>query len=96
MIMGAAQLVAGLVLALAAAGGRRRRRRRGIAAVGGWALTRTVGHLLDRTGSRSEEPQFADTVCAALGAIGLVLGAVVAAGAAGDRRRASASSRPAR
>jgi hypothetical protein len=78
VIMGAAQLIAGLVLALG--GGRPAAAAVAvvnIAAVGGWALTRTVGILWVHGLGGAEPPQFADTVCAALGAIALVLAAVV-------------------
>ena len=78
VIMGAAQLVAGLVLAL---GGRRQAAAVvavvNIAAVGGWALTRTVGISWVQGLEASERPQFADTTCAALGAIALVLAVIV-------------------
>ena len=78
MIMGAAQVIAGLVLALG--GGRPAASVVAvvnIAAVGGWALTRTVGISWVQGLEVSERPQFADTVCAALGAIALVLAVVV-------------------
>jgi hypothetical protein len=78
MIMGAAQVIAGLVLALG--GGRPAASVVAvvnIAAVGGWALTRTVGISWVQGLGGSERPQFADTVCAALGAIALVLAVVV-------------------
>jgi hypothetical protein len=48
-----------------------------IVAVGGWALTRTVGIAWVRGLEHSEPLQFADTVCAALAAIALVLSVVV-------------------
>ncbi len=78
VIMGAAQLIAGLVLALG--GGRAAAAVVAvvnIVAVGGWALTRTVGISWVQGLVQSERPQFADTVCAALGAIALVLAVVV-------------------
>jgi hypothetical protein len=78
VIMGAAQMIAGLVLALG--GGRPAAAVVtvvNIAAVGGWALTRTVGISWVQGLGGSERPQFADTVCAALGAIALVLAVVV-------------------
>jgi hypothetical protein len=78
VIMGAAQLIAGLVLALG--GGRPAAAVAAvvnIAAVGGWALTRTVG-IPGVQGLAAPEPlQFTDTACAALGAIALVLAVVV-------------------
>jgi hypothetical protein len=46
-------------------------------AVGGWALTRTVGIPWVSGLEQSERPQFADTVCATLAAIALVLSVVV-------------------
>ena len=79
VVLGAVQLIAGLVLALSA-----RRAAAvvvvlvGIAAVGGWLLTRTTGISWVEGLQESESPQFADTVCAVLGAIGIALGAVVA------------------
>jgi hypothetical protein len=78
VIMGAAQVIAGLVLALG--GGRPAASVVAIvnvAAVGGWALTRTVGISWVRGLEASESPQFADTVCAALGAISLALAVFV-------------------
>jgi hypothetical protein len=78
VIMGAAQVIAGLVLALG--GGRAGAAVVAVvntAAVGGWALTRTVGISWVPGLEHSERPQFADTVCAALGAIALVLAVVV-------------------
>jgi hypothetical protein len=78
VIMGAAQMIAGLVLALG--GGRPAASVVAvvnIAAVGGWALTRTAGNLWVQGLEVSERPQFADTVCAALGAIALVLAVIV-------------------
>jgi hypothetical protein len=78
VIMGAVQVIAGLVLAL---GGRRAAASVvavvSVAAVGGWALTRTVGISWVQGLEASEAPQFADTVCAALGAIALALSIVV-------------------
>ena len=78
VIMGAAQMITGLVLALG--GGRAAAAVVAvvnIAAVGGWALTRTVGISGVPGLGGSEQPQFADTVCAALGAVALVLAVVV-------------------
>ncbi len=78
VILGAAQVIAGLVLALG--GGRPAASVVAvvnIAAVGGWALTRTVGISWVWGLEAPERPQFADTVCAALGAIALVLAVVV-------------------
>ncbi len=78
VIMGALQLVAGLVLALG--GGRPAAgavAAVNVAAVGGWALTRTVGISWIDGLQASEQPQFADTVCAALGVTASVLAAVV-------------------
>jgi hypothetical protein len=78
VIMGAAQVITGLVLALG--GGRPVAAVAAvvnIAAVGGWALTRTVG-ISWVQGLRDPEPlQFADTVCAGLGALAIVLAVVV-------------------
>jgi hypothetical protein len=48
-----------------------------VAAVGGWALTRTVGISWVHGLEEPERPQFADTTCAALGAIARVLAVVV-------------------
>jgi hypothetical protein len=80
VLMGAVQVVAGLVLALSA---RRTAAAAvvlvGVAAVGGWILTRTSGISWIDGLAEAESPQFADTVCAALGAVGLALGAVVVA-----------------
>jgi hypothetical protein len=78
VILGAAQLIAGLVLAI----GSGRAAAAAVAlvsvvAVGGWALTRTVGIAWIPGLEHSEQPQFADTVCAALAAIALVLSVVV-------------------
>jgi hypothetical protein len=88
VIMGAAQVIAGLVLALG--GGRPAAAVvavANIAAVGGWALTRTVG-ISWVPGLGAPEPlQFADTVCAALGAIALVLAVVVLLRGARQARR---------
>lgn len=78
VIMGAAQLIAGLVLALG--GGRPAAAVVAvvnIVAAGGWVLTRTVGISWVAGLEGTEPPQFADTVCAALGAIALVLAVVV-------------------
>jgi hypothetical protein len=78
VIMGAAQLIGGLVLAL---GGRRPAAAVvavvNIVAAGGWVLTRTVGIAWVAGLEGAEMPQFADTVCAALGAIAIVLAVVV-------------------
>jgi hypothetical protein len=78
VILGAAQLIAGLVLALG--GGRPAASVVAIvniAAVGGWALTRTVGISWVQGLEYPERPQVADTVCVALSAIALVLAVVV-------------------
>ncbi len=78
VLMGAVQVVAGLCLALS---GRRIAAAAvvlvGIAAVGGWVLTRTTGISWVQGLEEAEDPQFADTVSAALAGIGLALGAVV-------------------
>jgi hypothetical protein len=76
--MGAVQVVAGLVLALG--GGRPAASVVAVvngAAVGGWALTRTTGISWVQGLEEAESPQFADTVCAALGAIALAMAVVV-------------------
>jgi hypothetical protein len=80
VLLGAVQVVAGLVLALSG------RRLAAVAvaavsavAVGGWVLTRTSGISWIDGLDVSESPQFADTVCAVLGALGLTLAAVVIA-----------------
>ncbi len=78
VILGAAQVIAGLVLALG--GGRPAASVVAvvnIAAVGGWALTRTVGISWVQGLEYPERPQVADTVCVALSAIALVLAVVV-------------------
>ena len=78
VIMGAAQVIAGLVLALG--GGRSAASVVAvvnIAAVAGWARTRFVGIPWIWGLEHAEPPRFADTVCAALGAIALVLAVVV-------------------
>jgi hypothetical protein len=78
VIMGTAQLIAGLVLALG--GGRPAASVVAVVsvvAVGGWALTRTVGIAWVAGLEHSEPPQFADTVCAALAALALLLSVVV-------------------
>jgi hypothetical protein len=78
VILGAAQVITGLVLALG--GGRPAAAVVAvvnIAAVGGWTLTRTVGISWVQGLEDSERPQFADTVCAALSAIALVLAVIV-------------------
>jgi hypothetical protein len=78
VIMGAVQVIAGLVLALG--GGRPAASVVAVvngAAVGGWILTRTVGISWIQGLEDSESPQFADTVCAALGAIAVALAVVV-------------------
>jgi hypothetical protein len=78
VLMGAVQVITGLCLALS---GRRVAAAAvvlvGIAAVGGWVLTRTTGISWVQGLEDAEHPQFADTVCASLAAIGLALGAVV-------------------
>ena len=83
--MGAVQVIAGLCWrsgpAAAAAGGRLVN----IAAVGGVGAHPHVGISWVQGLEDSEPPQFADTVCAALGAIALVSGRVVLR-AAHDRR----------
>jgi hypothetical protein len=78
VILGAVQVIAGLVLALG--GGRPAASVVAvvnIAAVGGWTLTRTVGIPWIWGLENAEPPRFADTVCAALSAIGLVLAVIV-------------------
>jgi hypothetical protein len=78
VILGAAQLIAGLVLAIG--GGRAAAAAvavTSIVAAVGWALTRTVGIAWLPGLENSEQPQFADTVCAAFAAIALVLSVVV-------------------
>ena len=78
VILGAAQVIAGLVLALG--GGRPAASVVAvvnIAAVGGWTATRTVGIPWVWGLEHPERPQFADTVCATLGAIALVLAVTV-------------------
>jgi hypothetical protein len=78
VILGAAQVIAGLVLALG--GGRRAAAAVAVvnsAAVGGWALTRTVGIPWVPGLEYPEQPQLADTVCVALAAIALVLAVIV-------------------
>jgi hypothetical protein len=78
VIMGAAQLIVGLVLALG--GGRAAAAVAvvvNIAAVGGWGLTRTVGIPWIYGLQVSEPPQIADSACAALGAIAIVLAVAV-------------------
>jgi hypothetical protein len=78
VILGAAQVIAGLVLALG--GGRSAAAMVAvvnIAAVGGWTLTRTVGIPWIWGLEDPERPQLADTVCAALSAIALVLAVIV-------------------
>src|SRR5688500_1367279 len=80
VLMGAVQIVAGLVLALSA-----RRSAAvavvlvGTAAVGGWFLTRTSGISWIDGLAEAESPQFADTACAVFGVISLALGSVVVA-----------------
>ncbi len=78
VVLGALQVGAGLVLALS---GKRAAAAVvtlvGVAALGGWVLTRTSGISWIDGLADSESPQFADTVCAVLGAIGATLGAVV-------------------
>jgi hypothetical protein len=88
VIMGAAQVIAGLVLAFG--GGRPAAAVvavANVAAVGGWALTRTVGISWVPGLEHPERPQFADAVCAALGAIALVLAVVVLLRGARQARR---------
>jgi hypothetical protein len=78
VIMGAAQLFGGFVLALG--GGRPAASVVAVAnfaAVGGWALTRTVGISWVHGLEEPEWPQFSDTACASLAAIALVLAVVV-------------------
>jgi hypothetical protein len=78
VILGAAQVVAGLVLALG--GGRPAASLVAvvnIAAVGGWTATRTVGIPWVWGLEHPEQPQLADTVCATLAAIALVLAVTV-------------------
>ena len=78
VIMGAAQLIAGLVLALG--GGRPAAvvvAIVNIVAAGGWGLTRTVGISWVAGLEGVEPPQFADTVCAVLAVISIVLAVVV-------------------
>jgi hypothetical protein len=78
VIMGAAQLIVGLVLALG--GGRPVAAVAAVvnlAAVGGWWQSRTVGISWVQGLQHSERPQIADTVCAALGAIAFVLAVAV-------------------
>ena len=80
VVLGAVQLVAGLVLALSARPRRGRRRRAGRhrrASAAGCSRDTTGISWIDGL-QESESPQFADTVCAVLGAIGIALGAVVA------------------
>lgn len=78
VILGAVQVIAGLVLAL---GARRPAASIVVAvnvvAVGGWALTRTVGIPWVHGLEGAEWPQLADTLCVALAAIALVLAIVV-------------------
>ena len=78
VILGAVQVISGLALALGA--GRPAAAVVAvvnIVAVGGWTLTRTVGIRWIWGLQVAEWPQFADTVCAALSAIGLVLAVIV-------------------
>jgi hypothetical protein len=78
VMLGAAQVIAGFVLALG--GGRPAAcvvAVVNIAAVSGWALTRTVGISWVWGLENPERPQFADAVCAALAAIALVLAVIV-------------------
>jgi hypothetical protein len=88
VMLGAAQVIAGLALAL---GGRRAAAAvvaaANIAAVGGWILTRTVGIPWIWGLEEAERPQFADTVCASLSAIALVLAVVVLLRGAGQAPR---------
>jgi len=78
VLLGALQIIAGLVLALSA------RRAAAVAvavvsaaAVGGWMLTRMSGISWITGLEEAESPQFADTVCAGLGVVALVLAVVV-------------------
>jgi len=78
VLLGAAQVIAGLMLALGT--GRPAAALVvvvNVAAVGGWALTRTVGFSWVWGLNAPERPQFADTVCAVLSAIALVLAVIV-------------------
>ena len=78
VILGAVQVIAGLVLGLAS--GRTAAlvvAMVNIAAVGGWAATRTVGIPWVHGLEQSEPPQYFDSVCAGLSAIALVLAVVV-------------------
>jgi hypothetical protein len=78
VILGAAQVIAGLVLALG--GGRPAAAVVAvvnIVAVGGWTLTRTVGIPWIWGLEHPERPQLPDMVCAALSAIAVVLAAIV-------------------
>ncbi len=78
VILGAAQLITGLVFALE--GGRLAAAVVAvvnIVAVSGWTLTRTVGISWVQGLTYAEGPQFTDTVCATLGTIALVLAAAV-------------------
>jgi hypothetical protein len=78
VLLGACQLIAGLVLAV---GGRRTAAAVvavvNIVAVGGWALTRTVGISWIWGLTVPEPPRFADTACVVLSAIALVLAVIV-------------------
>jgi hypothetical protein len=78
VVLGACQVIAGLALAL---GGSRAAAAVvavvNIVAVAGWALSRTVGVSWIWGLQVPEPPQFADTVCAVLSAIGLVLAIIV-------------------
>ena len=84
VLLGAAQVAAGLWLAIA---GRRPAAAVTIAvsvvAVGGWLTTRATGIGWIDGLDVPEDPAFADTVCAALGIVAIALGALVLGG--GDR-----------
>ncbi|MFG1931669.1 hypothetical protein ACGFK1_13590 [Mycobacterium sp. NPDC048908] len=78
VIMGAAQVIAGFALALG--GGRPVAAVAvvvNVVAVGGWALTRTVGISWVQGLADPEPLHFADTACAGLGALAIVLAIVV-------------------
>jgi hypothetical protein len=78
VILGAAQVIAGLVLALGAGRGAASSVAAvNIVAVGGWALTRTVGIPWVHGLEGAEWPQVTDTLCAVLGVIACVLAVIV-------------------
>jgi hypothetical protein len=88
VVLGALQVVGGLVLALG--GGRPAASVVAVvnvAALGGWALTRTTGISWVQGLEHAEDPQFADTVCAALGLVAVVLAVVVLLRGARDAPR---------